>query len=33
MIANISNIKNDLGYEPLLSIEQGLEKTIEWYKG
>ncbi len=31
-LANISCIKKDLGYQPLISIEQGLEKSIEWYK-
>lgn len=31
-LANINRVRKDLGYEPLVSIEQGLEKAIEWYK-
>ncbi len=31
-LANITCVKNDLGYKPLISIEQGLEFTIDWYK-
>jgi len=30
--ADISKIKKVLGYEPMTSFEQGLVKTIEWYK-
>ena len=26
-----SRIKNELGWEPLLSIERGLEQTVQWY--
>ncbi len=31
-LANISRIKKDLKYSPLISIDEGLEKTINWYK-
>ena len=31
-VANISNIKNKLGYSPTHSIRSGLEETIKWYK-
>ena len=26
-----SKLKNDLGWEPSINFEQGLEKTVEWY--
>ena len=29
---NFSKIKNELGWEPKVSFEEGLQKTIEWYK-
>lgn len=29
---SIDNAKNDLGYEPLVTTEDGLKKTIEWLK-
>ena len=29
---NFSKIKNELGWEPKISFEEGLQKTIEWYK-
>lgn len=30
--ANIDKAKNILGYEPKVNFEEGLKKTIEWYK-
>jgi UDP-N-acetylglucosamine 4-epimerase len=29
--ADISNIRAELGYEPQVSVEQGLEETVRWY--
>lgn len=29
---NFSKINNDLGWEPLVDITKGLEKTVSWYK-
>jgi len=29
---NFSKIKNELGWEPSINFEEGMEKTIEWYK-
>ncbi|MDO8241189.1 MAG: dTDP-glucose 4,6-dehydratase [Candidatus Moranbacteria bacterium] len=29
---DFSKIKNELGWEPSVSFEEGLQKTIEWYK-
>jgi len=29
---DITKIKNELGWEPKVSFEQGMKKTIEWYK-
>ena len=31
-LADISKAKNLLGYDPKISVEQGLKKTFEWYK-
>ncbi|MBN2801755.1 MAG: GDP-mannose 4,6-dehydratase [Deltaproteobacteria bacterium] len=31
-IPDITNAKNTLGYKPLVDLEEGLLKTIEWYK-
>ena len=31
--ADIFNIKNQLGFEPSISIQQGLARTVKWYKG
>lgn len=31
-IANISKIKNKLGWEPRTSLEEGLSQTISWYR-
>lgn len=31
-LADISNIQKDLKYNPLVDINEGLERTIEWYK-
>ena len=31
-VANIEKSKNILGYNPKVSIEKGLKKTIQWYK-
>ena len=30
--ADVSAIKNDLGYQPVKSIEQGTTEVIEWLK-
>ena len=30
--ANIEKLKNDIGWEPIISLEKGLKQTIEWYK-
>ena len=30
--ANIEKARGVLGYEPLVSVEEGLEKTVEWYR-
>ena len=29
---NFSKAKNELGWEPVVSFDQGLGKTIDWYK-
>jgi len=29
---DFSKIKNELGWEPKVSFEEGMEKTVEWYK-
>ena len=29
---DFSKIKNELGWEPQVSFEDGLQKTVEWYK-
>jgi UDP-glucose 4-epimerase len=31
--ADISAIRRDLGYEPAFTFEQGLARTLEWYRG
>jgi UDP-N-acetylglucosamine/UDP-N-acetylgalactosamine 4-epimerase len=31
-LADISKAKNLLGYDPKISVEEGLKKTFEWYK-
>jgi UDP-glucose 4-epimerase len=31
--ADISNARRDLGYEPAVAFEEGLEKTLRWYQG
>ena len=31
-IADISRAKEKLGYEPQITIEEGLKKTIQWYQ-
>ncbi len=31
-IADISKIKNDLAWEPKISVEEGIKKTVEYYK-
>ncbi|MBU4216969.1 dTDP-glucose 4,6-dehydratase [Candidatus Parcubacteria bacterium] len=30
---NFSKAKKELGWEPLIDFEEGLRKTVEWYKG
>lgn len=32
-LADITAAQRDLGYEPLVDIETGLRKTIDWYPG
>jgi len=29
---NFSKIKNELGFEPTVSLEEGLKRTVEWFK-
>jgi len=31
-IPNISSARNDLGFEPKIEIDEGLNKTIDWYR-
>jgi UDP-glucose 4-epimerase len=31
--ADITAIRRDLGYEPVFNFEQGLARTLEWYRG
>lgn len=31
-IADIGNAKNDLGYSPKVSIEEGLRRAVQWYR-
>ena len=31
--ADVSAARRELGYEPLVSLEQGLSETIAWYRG
>jgi nucleoside-diphosphate-sugar epimerase len=31
-LADISKAKNLLGYEPKISVEEGLKRTFEWYR-
>ncbi|MFO0809206.1 MAG: GDP-mannose 4,6-dehydratase [Gemmataceae bacterium] len=31
-LADISRTRKDLGYDPSVSFEQGLEKTLQWYR-
>ena len=31
-IPDISSARNDLGYEPTVELEEGLRRTIEWYR-
>src|SRR5437773_9908435 len=31
-LADISKAKNLLGYDPQISVEEGLKKTFEWYQ-
>ena len=30
--ANIDNLYEAIGYKPVVTIEQGLKKFIDWYK-
>ncbi len=31
-LADITRARTLLGYEPLVSLEEGLKKTIDWYR-
>ena len=31
--ADIGAIRRDLGYEPAFAFEEGLARTLEWYRG
>jgi len=32
-IPNIDSARNDLGFEPQVELEEGLRRTVEWYRG
>ena len=32
MRPNLENIKKTIGWEPTTKIEEGVEKTVAWYK-
>jgi UDP-glucose 4-epimerase len=32
-LADISRTRKDLGYSPTVSFEEGLAKTLAWYRG
>jgi len=32
-LADISRAKNGFGYEPTVNFEDGLRRTVEWYRG
>ena len=31
--ADVSDLERDIGFKPKTSIEEGLEKFVNWYKG
>ena len=31
MQLTLQNLKNELGWEPSLQFEEGIEKTVKWY--
>jgi UDP-glucose 4-epimerase len=31
-LADISAIRSDLGYEPTISLREGIEQTVGWYR-
>jgi nucleoside-diphosphate-sugar epimerase len=31
-IPNIKSARDDLGFEPQIELEEGLKRTIEWYR-
>ncbi len=33
LVADISALKEDVGFEPLISFEDGIRQTIEYVKG
>jgi UDP-N-acetylglucosamine/UDP-N-acetyl-alpha-D-glucosaminouronate 4-epimerase len=32
-LADLSRIEKHLGYKPLVNFEEGLRRTVEWYRG
>lgn len=33
LVADISELKNDTGFQPSVTFEDGIKKTLDWYKG
>ena len=32
LCADIENLKKDTGFEPQVSFEEGIQRTVDWYK-
>jgi UDP-N-acetylglucosamine 4-epimerase len=32
-LADLSRTEKHLGYKPLVSFEEGLRRTVDWYRG